>query len=57
MNFYYPNTVKDSCRAGLQPAPRYYSSVDDNHGKDEVTGSSPVGGSIFYADFSALFAF
>ena len=46
MNFYYPNTVKDGCRAGLQPAPHYYSSVDDNHGKDEVTSSNLVGGSM-----------
>ena len=43
--------------AGLQPASSSYSSVDDNHGKDEVTGSNPVRGSIFVDSIGILSAF
>jgi hypothetical protein len=36
--------MKESCKT----SPFHHRSVDDNHGKDEVTGSSPVGGSMIY---------
>ena len=32
----------------------FHRGVDDNHGKDEVTGSNPVRGSIFLLKFAIL---